>query len=262
MIARMQNAGTWANECRAAAATGPRSGSGDPAGAGAQRRALVAPGRPWVRTCSRPSRRAMTLVEIMIVVVILGVMAAVAVPSMRGMHERNKLRAASREIVALAKTARAEAVFGERTTELILDLDKQTFRLDLRVPDEEESTAKKFTSGGRKSSRKKTKSRLEELRDLSGGVKFLEVHAYDENIIKDKLVAIDFHPDGSASPTLFSLTNNRGQTLTVEVLKATGQMEITEGTVEQKLASIEEAAATLPPPPSSSASGGGAYGGY
>lgn len=197
-------------------------------------------------------RRGMTLIEIMFVVVILGVTMAVALPNMTGVNRKNKLRAAAREIVALSKAARAEAVFGERTTELILDLEKHEFWIDLRRPTDEQKTGSR--TGGKGVNKKPTKSMLEEKRALSRPqVQFADVMALDQNILKDKMVAIDFYPDGSASPTLFSLQNDRGQAITIEVLKATGQVEMTPGSVQEKQAAIEEAAANVPMPPTGGA---------
>lgn len=197
----------------------------------------------------------MTLMEIMIVVVILGITMAVALPNMAGVNRKNKLRASAREIVALSKAARAEAVFGERTTELILDLEKHEYWLDLRRPSEEQKTGTRTGGGRGGKSKKPTTSRLEEKRALASKITFLDVLAMDQNILKDKLIAIDFYPDGSASPTLFSLKNDKDQEITIEVLRATGQVEMTPGSVQAKQAAIEEATASVPVPPRGGAGG-------
>lgn len=203
--------------------------------------------------------RGMTFIEVMVCVVLMAVLMGVAFPTMSGINRKNKLRAAARELVAISKAARAEAVFGERTTSLVLDVDKHEYFLVLRTPEEELSTAEKFTGGGGKSRAKTRKDRLEQPRELkSFQVVFDEVSAYDENILDDKKIVIDFHADGSASPTLFSLKNTKDERITIEIMKATGQVEISPGTVEEKQAKIMEAAGNVGAPPPPAAGGGGA----
>ncbi|MGI8906438.1 MAG: pilus assembly FimT family protein [Candidatus Sumerlaeaceae bacterium] len=183
-----------------------------------------------------------TLIEIMVVVTILAVMMAVTFPSMRGMNEKNKLRATARQLTALMKYARTEAVFGERTTEVFLNLDKREFWIDLREPEPEKGSG---------SSKKPTERNIEQKRDIDENIWFEETQAYDENIIegKDKVIAVDFYPDGSASPTLITLVNKQGTRMTIEVLRSTGQIEISPGSIEEKKAQAQEQTVTPPPAP-------------
>lgn len=179
----------------------------------------------------------------MIAVTIIAVMLAVTLPAVRGMNEKNKLRSAARQLTSLMKYARTEAVFGERTTEIFLDVDHRQFWLDLREPEPEK--------GERSSTDKRIKKRnIEEKRDLDESIWFEETSAYDENIIegKGKVIAVDFHPDGSASPTFITLANKAGSHVTIEVLKATGQIEITPGTIAEKQEKAQEQI-TVPPAP-------------
>lgn len=194
----------------------------------------------------RNRRAAFTLLEIMVAVTILAIMMAVTFPSMRGMNEKNKLRSAARQMTALMKYARTEAVFGERTTQIFLNTDQRQFWVDLREPEPEKG------SSGFSSKDKQPKQRnIEQKRDLDDNIWFEETQAYDENIIKgkDQVVAIDFYPDGSASPTYITLANKSGAHLTIEVLKSTGQIEITPGSIEDKKAQSQEQQVTPPPAP-------------
>ena len=174
--------------------------------------------------------RGFTFMELMVVVVIIAVMMAVAFPTMRGFNEKNKLRATAREIVALMKYARTEAVIGERRTEVFVDLDKRQYWLDLRTPD-----PKTGEYNG-----KAKKSQLELKRELNKDIWFDEVSAYESSIVKGKLVAVDFFPDGSATPIFLTLTNKRGAKMTIELLKSTGMTEVTGGTIEEKKARNDE----------------------
>jgi Tfp pilus assembly protein FimT len=170
----------------------------------------------------------------MTVVTILAVMMGLTFPTMKAMNEKNKLRATARELIALIKYARAEAVFGERTTEVFLDLEKRQFWLNLREPDPK--------TGEYRPNQKKTQ--LEQKRELNQDIWFDEVTTYDTNIIKDKLIAIDFFADGSASPAFVTVANRKGAKLTIEVIKSTGLTEITPGSIEDKKAQQGEPAGT------------------
>ena len=189
----------------------------------------------------RPGR-SFTLLEIIVAVTILVVMMGITVPTLSRVHDSNKLRATTREIVALLKYARSEAVMGERTTEVFLDLEKREFWLDLREPDPK-------TGEYRPGQGKKTQ--LEHKRPLGDGMWFDEVSAYDSNIVKrDKLIAIDFFADGSASPTFVTVAGRNGKKMTIEVLKSSGMTELSPGTIEEKRASQNAA-----PPPAAPATG-------
>lgn len=172
------------------------------------------------------TNRGFTLVEIMIVVIIVAVMFAVALPSLRGVNDNNRLRASVRELTNLMKYARTEAVFSGRTTEVFLDTEHHEFWLDLRRPVERGSEKKKGS--------------MERRRGLEKKVAFDAINAVEQNILKKGIIAVDFYPDGTASPTLISLKNDRETRYTVEVIRSTGQIEISKtdlDTVADRLAS-------------------------
>ncbi len=189
--------------------------------------------RPWTHAQRQP--HAMTLLELLTVITILTVLMGVTFPTLRAFNEKNKLRATVREIVALLKYARAEAVFGQRTTEVFFDLEKRQFWVDLREPDPKTGELNP----------KRKRRQLEEKRTLHQDLWFDEVTTYDDNIVSDKIVAVDFYPDGSSSPLLLTVANRAGAKLTIEVIKSTGRAEVTPGTIEEKRASNAEAAQKL-----------------
>src|SRR5690606_25839062 len=80
-----------------------------------------------------------TLMELMIVVVIIAVMAAVAIPSMTGMADAGRLKGSSRELRNLMRFARTEAIFNERTTNVFLDVQEREFWFDPRRTNEDDN---------------------------------------------------------------------------------------------------------------------------
>jgi type II secretion system protein H len=208
-----------------------------------KRRNLILRGVPGVsslagvRSVRAGHGRGFTLIEIVVVMVIIAVMFAVALPSLRGMNEQNQLRSSAREMVSLMKYARSEAVFGERMTEVFLDTTKRQYWLDLRTPDPKTG---EYTPG------KKTTTHFETKRELGKGLYFDEANTISDNILKNNIIAIDFYPDGSASPAIFTLSNDKNVKTTLEVIKSTGQVEITPGTIDDKKAKEEEDKPPLP----------------
>jgi prepilin-type N-terminal cleavage/methylation domain-containing protein len=61
------------------------------------------------------SRRAVTLVELLVVIVILSILTAIAIPLMSPNNEQRKLRDASRSVIAFVNGARARAIGGDRS---------------------------------------------------------------------------------------------------------------------------------------------------
>jgi hypothetical protein len=119
---------------------------------------------------------------------------------------------------------------------VFLDVEKRQFWMDLREPDPKTGS---YNPKGKK-------RQLEQKRDLNPDIWFDEVTTYDSNIIKDKIVAVDFYPDGSASPILLTVTNRSSAKMTIEVIKSTGLTEVTPGTIEEKRAATEEAMGSIP----------------
>ena len=58
----------------------------------------------------RPDNRGFTIIELMIVMVVIGVMAAIAAPSMRDMIVRIRVKAAASDLHSSLITARSEAI--------------------------------------------------------------------------------------------------------------------------------------------------------
>ena len=72
---------------------------------------------------------AFTLIEVILVVVIIGLMAALAVPSFVNAVQGQRLDSAAHALAVACQQARYEALFGKNTCWYLIDFDDQTVRL-------------------------------------------------------------------------------------------------------------------------------------
>lgn len=91
--------------------------------------------RPHGRAAPTPAgRRAraagVTLLELLVVLSLMGLIAAMTVPFLPGGVSNTELRGATREVAAGLRYARSDAVATRRETRLLLDLEQRTFRID------------------------------------------------------------------------------------------------------------------------------------
>jgi prepilin-type N-terminal cleavage/methylation domain-containing protein len=70
-----------------------------------------------------------TLIEMMVVVAIIGIMAAIAIPNLRGMIQRGKLKAAGREITMDLLLARSRAISTGSPQTVIFDVGAGTWTI-------------------------------------------------------------------------------------------------------------------------------------
>jgi general secretion pathway protein H len=76
------------------------------------------------------SARGVTLLELLIVLSIMAVLAALVVPRFTGGVSGSALKGATREIAAGLRVARSEALATRKETRLLLDLEQRTFRVE------------------------------------------------------------------------------------------------------------------------------------
>jgi general secretion pathway protein H len=72
----------------------------------------------------------LTLLEILIVLALMGLIAAIVIPRFAGGVSGTELKGAAREIAAALRYARSEALAGKRETVVVYDLERRTFRVD------------------------------------------------------------------------------------------------------------------------------------
>lgn len=174
------------------------------------------------------SRRGFTFLEMMVVVAILVVFTILAAPAMRGPHEKNKLRAAARDIVSTMRYARAAAILNEAVISVELDLNNHRRRLDLQAIGQK-SLKKKKKSWGKPKKDETLKDDLEYWVDLPDRVIIAKVYSWEEPDRKTNVARIRFYPDGSASDSAVVLQNSVGHKMTIVVNRATAVPEIVAG---------------------------------
>jgi type II secretion system protein H len=160
----------------------------------------------------RREQAGITLLEILVVITIFAVLLVISVPSMKGFHQRNQLRTSAREIVALLKYAKGEAVLGEKEVEVRFDVPGDRYRLDLLETEE----------SARWRDRKQARKAAERIRYLPFTVHFLEITTQAEADEKAGIARILFYPNGSATAATIILESERRKTMTIEVAGATG----------------------------------------
>ena len=168
--------------------------------------------------------RGITFLELMVVLIVLGTLLAVSAPRMKGFHQRNELTTAAREIAAMCRFARGQAILTENPAEIQFDIETDQFWLVLN-PDE---TDPKYSRRWKSKSEKQNP--MEEVKNLPRYVRFEEI-ASDAPLIKKgpSLIRIIYYPNGSATSGYIVLKNIRGNILTIEIPSATGYPEVYSG---------------------------------
>jgi general secretion pathway protein H len=94
-------------------------------------------GAPLTHSRIRPAHRrrprhvmGMTLLEILIVLSLMALVAAMVVPMFGGKVSNTELKSAAREVAAGLRFARSDAVATRHETRVVLDLEQRTFRVD------------------------------------------------------------------------------------------------------------------------------------
>jgi general secretion pathway protein H len=86
--------------------------------------------------CNRPdvppraASAGVTLLELLIVLAIMAIVAALVVPMLGGGVSTGELKSAAREVAAGLRFARSEALASRRETGVVLDLERRTFKIE------------------------------------------------------------------------------------------------------------------------------------
>jgi general secretion pathway protein H len=111
-----------------------------------------------------------TLLELLIVLSIMAVLAALVVPRFTGGVSSSELKGATREVAAGLRLARSEALATRRETRVMLDLEQRTFQVERDV---------------------RTHALPKQIE--------LKLFTAQSDLVSDKVGAIRFFPDGGSN---------------------------------------------------------------
>lgn len=165
-------------------------------------------------------RRAFTFLEVMIVLVIVGIVAAVIAPSMRGPIESTALRSSAREVAAAAGLARQRAITENDRVSLRFDIEKRTWRIASAADEEDDRRSSRRDSAATSSE--------DQPRTFPRGVAVARYIVDGEEQPIDTRgedeIEISFFPDGTTAGGAIELKNRRDRLFTVEIAEGTGRI--------------------------------------
>ena len=180
-----------------------------------------------------------TLVEILMVVVILGIAAAVALPSFSRSFRGAKLRLSTRTVLMMHRNAQTKAVLGQRYMALLFDEVKGTIELvDQGQPGEkkdaffgsldagapEGGTMGAVMAGGESpAGAGPPPADPEKVRSLEDGVKFLEFRGGQE---LDGIYYVNYYPNGMCEAYELRMGEESDRSVRIRVDAVTGKAKV------------------------------------
>ena len=144
------------------------------------------------------------------------------------------------EFIGLCRFARMQAIVKQHNVNIFLNTEKHEYWYDPRTDLDPQDKKKSGKLYGTSKSSKKVVTQMEEKRQLPKNNVIKEINTYERQVVEKNLVALDFYPDGSASPATVVFESNNGKAvhaITVEVLRPSGAAQILkpqkDGTQEQ-----------------------------
>lgn len=184
----------------------------------------------------RTGRRAFTLIEIMVVIVVIAIMVASIAPSMTGGIGNVRLDAAARQIAGLMDYCYNAAPVSGQVHALVFDPEGRRFEVLWEVPDE-------MLSGDELSDLNMYGAILEPVnvpgiyaRDMPEGIELFEANLF-ENLVatqegeEESELRILFFPDGTTEFALLTLINEDGDMRTIDLNGLSGTIVIFDPTL-------------------------------
>ncbi|HEY5234390.1 MAG TPA: GspH/FimT family pseudopilin [Verrucomicrobiae bacterium] len=169
-------------------------------------------------------RRAFTLIEMMVVIVIIGIISAMIIPQMKGTFDDALLRSTARDLVNVFSLASSRAVALNHSYRVRFDTQNRCYAVERQIHDG-------------------TQENYVPLKDVSGAEGKLDSHLTivinpeDENPSEDEPGvgpadqsapdAISFYPDGTADATEIQLRDRDGFQIMLQLNPVTARVHLT-----------------------------------
>ena len=174
-------------------------------------------------------RRGFTFIEITLVITIMAVLAAIALPRMKGTMKQAQLKRTAREVVGMLRYARNVAVLRELPCEVRFDLEGGVYQLVLLDDDME-----RVGERARRRNRRDERDVFTQGEDV-GGLRRLDdvfipalysAATLTEDTDNPRVI---YYPDGSATPATIVLQDDTNQALHVVIYRTTGMARVQKG---------------------------------
>ena len=170
--------------------------------------------------------RAVTFLELMIVLIIMMVFVGLSFPLIKGAHSKSKMAAAAREFAMTVRLARQQAILRHQTVEVCVEFEKDRYWLDLRPEGDNRRTYSSYRE------KKEEIERMHEVSNKHGGLALHSVQSSTDPFGGKPVIRIKFFKDGSASPSTVIFGDEKPRYMTVEIAGATGNVRAYAGRPE------------------------------
>jgi prepilin-type N-terminal cleavage/methylation domain-containing protein len=155
--------------------------------------------------CARKIYRAFTLVEIMVVVAIIGLIAAMGLPSIIMALQKDGMRKAVSDVQDICFEARKDAIMNKRTTAVVFHPQEKRLEVEGATPASDGSGSKDNSSG-------KVTSAV-----LPDGIEFATLNINMQDYGESPEARVFFYPNGTCDEmTLILLGRGQKQMITLE----------------------------------------------
>lgn len=168
-------------------------------------------------------RRAMTLIELLLVIVVLAALLAVGLPRLTGTNERAALTTTARDLARLANYARQSAVSQQARVMIHFSEEERTWQLELPPPPDDNRRTRRRNE--------RLLSEEEQPRTLHAKVSFVEFQRDGAKVEPDRRtgVTVEFYPNGTSNGLTVVLANTKGRKMSVSIERATGRVSAYDG---------------------------------
>lgn len=177
--------------------------------------------------CKIRRRHAFTLVELLLVVAIMGIVAAITVPNLTRSMRGNRIRHATRNIVTAGRYARSISILRESSHALVFDIDGSGIFVSegvtvLPPPPSEESEEMEESVFEEASSNvlfvaERAFAGSGELARQFEGVRILSVELGGGDVLTRGTAVVVFESNGRCTPYIVTLEDEQGKRVIIDV---------------------------------------------